>query len=196
MHFYYTAAFSLLGFCLAFFLNRFRSESGVSGFLSLCQVLLSWLCSLHKIVGWFFHFFLCSGTVYRLFERSLWLSWSLEPFWRLCKRIISIVYIFCWIISRCGSLKYFKINFAWSTVSPLIFMLRLFFTPGSFLSSYFSLLLLFCLIHFSKIPSIRRLNHWLGFFLIIFSFCPFSQTSGAPLHYQLDLFLCNFNSAL
>lgn len=83
---------------------------------------------------------------------------------------ISIVYIFCWIISRCGSLKYFKINFAWSTVSPLICLLRLFFTPGSFLSSYFSLLLLFCLIYFSKISLISRLNHWLSFSLIIFSF--------------------------
>lgn len=42
--------------------------------------LLSCLCSLHKIVGRVFPSFLCCGTVYRLFERSLWLSWSLEPF--------------------------------------------------------------------------------------------------------------------
>ena len=69
-------------------------------------------------------------------------------------------------------LKYFKINFAWNTVTSLICMLWLFFPPGSFPHSYFSLLFLFCLIYFSKI-SLIWLNYWLSFSVISFTFPSF-----------------------
>ena len=58
-------------------------------------------------------------------------------------------------------------------MSPLIWMLRLFFTSGSLPCSYFSLLLLFCLICFSKMSLISKLNYWLSFSFISLSFSSF-----------------------
>lgn len=122
-----------------------------------------------KQFGWFFSFFFSAlEQVHRLFERSVWVSWSLKPFLEAFLKNCLHSLDFCWIISRRGSLKYFKINFAWNTLNPLISTLRLFFTPGSFPCSYYSLLLLFCLIYFSKVSLISKLNHRLNVSLIIF----------------------------
>lgn len=102
---------------------------------------------------------------------------------------------FCWIISRHGPLKYFKINFAWNTVNPLISMLRLFFTPGRFPCSCFSLLLLFCSIYSSK-ASLIRLSHWLSVSLVVFCFVLFlSFLPPAPLHYIFAILILLFNIA-